>query len=57
MLDDALAYPGGPFDVAVERVDDNVTIRILRDGKALVQIDTNRKGAVGLVQKILGALA
>lgn len=56
-MEDHLAYQGGPFDVAVERVDDNVTIRILRGSEVLVQIDTTRKGAVGLVQKILGALA
>lgn len=50
-------YAGGAgIAVQVTRVDDDVTIAFYRCDELLVRIDTNRNGAIGMVQKILGAM-
>lgn len=50
-------YAGGQFDVQVTRVDDKVTLSFYRDGVLLMQADTTRAGAMGIVQRILGVLS
>lgn len=50
-------YAGGGISVQATRVDDKVTLSFYRGDDLLVQIDTNRAGAMGIVQRILGILS
>jgi hypothetical protein len=50
-------YAGGPgISLQATRVDDKVTLSFYRDNELLVQIDTSKAGAMGIVQQILGVL-
>jgi hypothetical protein len=46
------AFEGGPFQVAADRVDDKVTIKIYRGADLLVEIQTTRKGAQCIADQI-----
>jgi hypothetical protein len=46
------AFEGGPFQVAADRVDDKVTIKVYRGADLLVAIQTTRKGAQCIADQI-----
>lgn len=51
-----MEYRDGPFAVSASRVDDKVTIRLLRDSDVLVEIETSKTGARNIASEITGVL-
>lgn len=50
------ADTGGGISMQATRVDDKVTLSFYRGVELLAKVETNKAGAAGIVQRILGVL-